>query len=446
LISHGAVSNPEYWSIITERRWQWEPIGQMPKQVVVLGAGMVGVCCALSLRRRGMAVTLIDRREPGCETSFGSSGVFSRSSVFPINGPGLLQKLPVYLANRHPAVQWRASLLSNPEWIAGFLAVCTPQSAARRSRALDGLIKLSMDLNRRLIAEAGLGSHLRETGWLKVWRGAEGAGLARAEAAALGTFGIATWVLDAADVARLEPHTAAAFKAGLHITGSASVDDPGAIVAGYAALARERGVELLRAEARALFRTTTGWRVETTAGSHDGDAVVVALGPWSAEILRRFGFRLPIGFERGYHMHLAMTEGQGPQRPIYDVDGGYVVSPMRAGARVTSGVELAHRDAPSNHAQIDSATRLARETFGLGEAVEAEPWMGSRPTLPDSLPMIGGMPGALGLYAAFGHQHIGFSTGSGTGEIIAAAIAGEAPPIDTNAFAAGRFGKSFWMP
>ena len=122
---------------------------QIPKQVVVLGAGMVGVCCALSLRRRGMAVTLIDRREPGRETSFGNSGVFSRSSVFPINGPGLLQKLPLYLANRHPAVRWRASLLSNPRWIAGFLAECTAQSAARRSRALDGLIKLSMDLNRQ---------------------------------------------------------------------------------------------------------------------------------------------------------------------------------------------------------------------------------------------------------------------------------------------------------
>jgi D-amino-acid dehydrogenase len=414
----------------------------MPKQVVVLGAGMVGVCCALSLRQRGLMVTVIDRREPGRETSFGNSGVFSRSSVFPINGPGLLQKLPVYMANRHPAVRWRASLLSNPRWIAGFLAECTAQSAARRSRALDGLIKLSMDLNRRLMTDAGLLAHLRETGWLKVWRSAEGAGLARTEASALGAFGIATQVLDGAEVARLEPHAAAAaFTAGVLITGSASVDDPGAVVAGYAALARDRGVEVLRAEVRALFRTTTGWRVETTAGSHDGDAVVVALGPWSAEILRPLDFRVPMGFERGYHVHLTIPDGRGPQRAIYDVDGGYVVSPMRAGARVTSGVELALRDAPANTAQIDAAALLARETFGLGAALEAKPWIGSRPTLPDSLPMIGEIPGALGLYAAFGHQHIGFSTGSGTGEIIAAAVAGEASPLDASAFMAGRFGK-----
>ena len=115
-----------------------------------------------------------------------------------------------------------------------------------------------------------------------------------------------------------------------------------------------------------------------------------------------------------------------------------MVSPMRAGARVTSGVELAARDAPANTAQIDAAARLARETFGLGATVEAKPWIGSRPTLPDSLPMIGELPGTFGLYAAFGHQHVGFSTGAGTGEIIAAAIAGEAPPVDARAFSAGR--------
>ncbi len=412
----------------------------MTQQIVVLGAGMVGVCCALSLRRRGMAVVLIDRREPGRETSFGNSGVLSRSSVFPINGPGLLRQLPAYLANRHPAVRWRRSLLGNPRWIARFLAECTPQSAARRARALDGLIKLSMDLNRQLMAEAGLLAHLRETGWLKVWRSAEGAGLARAEATSLAAFGIATQVHDAAGLSRLEPYAATAFSAGLHVTGSASVDDPGAVVAGYAALARDRAVEIVRAEARALYRTTTGWRVETTAGAHDGDAVVVALGPWSAELLAPLGLSVPMGFERGYHVHLAIPEGRGPQRAIYDVDGGYVVSPMRAGARVTSGVELARRDAPANHGQIDAAARLARETFGLGATVEPKPWLGSRPTLPDSLPMIGQLPGTFGLYAAFGHQHVGFSTGAGTGEIIAAAIAGEAPPVDARAFSAGRFG------
>lgn len=400
---------------------------------------MVGVCCALSLWRRGCDVVLIDRKEPGRETSFGNSGVFSRSSVFPINGPGLLRQLPAYALNRSPAVRWRASALSAPAWLARFLKECTRESVQRRSAALDALIRVSLDLNRQRIAEAGLTAHLRETGWLKLWRSADGPSIAGAEAAALARFEIDTEVLDADGIARLEPGARRVFSSGLLIKPSASVDDPNAIVAGYAAFYRHHGGAFERAEIRSIFRTNTGWRTVTTSGSYDADHLVVALGPWSADVLRPLGYRVPMGFERGYHVHLESPPGTGPQRAVYDVDRGYVVSPMRAGARVTSGVELAARDAAPNTSQIEHAARAAEETFGLGKQIEDRPWIGSRPTLPDSLPMIGPVPGERGLWAAFGHQHIGFSTGAGTGEIIAAAIAGEPAPIDAHPFAPGRY-------
>jgi D-amino-acid dehydrogenase len=406
--------------------------------VIVLGAGMVGVSSALSLQARGYAVTVIDRKPPGRETSFGNSGVFSRSSVFPINGPGIWRQLPTYLTNRHPAVRWRKSLLRNPAWLLRFLAEANAASAIRRSRALDNLIRPSMDLNRRRIVDAGLTAHLRETGWLKVWRDPP-PGVAEAEARALGRFDIRTEVLDPPTIARLEPHAADVFRAGLHIVDSASVDDPGAIVDGFAQMFVRGGGTILHSECRALYATTTGWRVETGIGSHDADNVVVALGPWSADILRPLGYRIPLGFERGYHVHLANPEGAGPRRAIYDVDGGYVVSPMAAGARVTSGVELAARDALPDTSQIDAAAHLARATFGLGKQVEPQPWLGSRPTMPDCLPMIGPLPRHHGLYAAFGHQHIGFSTGAATGEIIAAQIAGTPPPVDATSFAPSRY-------
>lgn len=411
----------------------------MQKRVAVLGAGMVGVCCALSLQRRGYAVTLIDRMLPCRETSFGNSGVFSRSSIFPINGPGLLPKLPTYVLNRHPAVRWRASVLRQPGWIARFLAECTNESVARRSRALDALIKMSMDANRSLIREIGLSSHLRETGWLKVWRGADGPALAKAEANALANFDISSQVLDIDGIAQLEPDAAHVFSAGLLITDSASVDDPGAIVAAYAKHFSQRDGTILQAEARALKPLARGWRVETSSEHIDADDVVVALGPWSADLLRPLGHRVPLGFERGYHVHLSMPAGSGPCRAVYDVDAGYVVSPMRGGARVTSGVELAARESRPDYAQIECAAHKAREVFGLGEALDRPPWLGARPTFPDSLPMIGVLPGPPGLWAAFGHQHIGFSTGAGTGDIVAAMIAGERPPIDAAPFSADRY-------
>ncbi len=413
-----------------------------PGSVIVLGAGMVGVSCALSLQQRGCVVTALDRRPPGRETSYGNSGVFSRSSVFPINGPGIWANLPRYMTNTHPAVRWRGSMLRSPGWLAGFLAEASRASFVRRSRALDALIRPSMEINRRRIAAAGLSHHLRETGWLKLWRSPAQEAI-MSEARALADFAIRTEVLDAAAITRLEPHSKNAFRAGLHILDSASVDDPGAIVEGLALAFARAGGTLVQAEARALFRTTTGWRVELVDNAIpiqiDADNLVVALGPWSAEILSPLGYRVPLGFERGYHVHLAMRSGSGPQRAIYDVDGGYVATPMAPGARITSGVELSARDAPPDHRQIERAAELARATFGLGGQVEEQPWLGSRPTLPDSLPMIGALPHHHGLFAAFGHQHIGFSTGAATGELIADLVTGTPSTIDGTPFAPSRY-------
>ena len=401
---------------------------------------MVGVCTALALARRGRPVIVLDRKPPGSETSFGNSGVLSRSSIFPINGPGLLKLLPACLGNRHPAVRWSPShVLRHPRWIAGFLRECTTASVARRAQALDRLIGLSMGLNRAWIAEAGLGAHLRETGWLKVWRTSAGMALARGEAAALAAFGIATELLDAAGVRRLEPVARPVFQAGLLITGSASVDNPQAFVQGYAGLLERSGGAIRQAEVVRLLREDAGWRIETSGGVHTAATVVVALGPWSADLLRPLGVRVPLGFERGYHVHVGAGPGGGPTRPVYDVDAAHIVTPMRRGVRITSGVELTHRDAPPRHDQIELAVAAARTAFDLGERLDPVPWRGARPTLPDSLPMIGPVPGRPGLYAAFGHQHIGFSTGAGTGEIVAAQITGAAPPIDPAAFAPARF-------
>ena len=343
----------------------------MSGRVIVLGAGMVGVCCALSLQARGNAVTLIDRKSAGRETSFGNSGVLSRSSVFPINGPGIWRNLPAYAMNRHPAVRWRGSLLREPRWIIGFLAEATAESVARRSRALDALIRVSMDINRERITAMQLTRHVRETGWLKVWRSPP-RGIAETEANALDGFGIKTRVLAPEAIAEIEPDATPVFRAGLHILDSASVDDPGALVEGFALAFARAGGTMLQAEARAVLATTAGWRIQGVANGQridrDADAVVVALGPWSADILAPLGLRLPLGFERGYHVHLAMPEGHGPRRAIYDVDGAYVVSPMVDGARVTSGVELAGRDATPNHAQIDRAEELARRSQREGKS------------------------------------------------------------------------------
>ncbi|MEG0447864.1 MAG: FAD-binding oxidoreductase, partial [Comamonas sp.] len=169
--------------------------------------------------------------------------------------------------------------------------------------------------------------------------------------------------------------------------------------------------------------------------------IVVALGPWSSQFLAGLGIDVPMGFERGYHMHYAAGEAAARlQRPIYDTAGGYVLSPMEQGLRLSTGVELNACDAPMKPQQLELAEAAARQALPLGQRLEQPLWMGRRPTLPDSRPVIDEMPGRPGLWLAFGHQHIGFSTGPGTAALLAARMLGDAQlPLDPNPFRASRF-------
>ncbi|MDR6873472.1 D-amino-acid dehydrogenase [Bosea sp. BE125] len=411
----------------------------MNRNVIVLGAGMVGVSCALALQKRGFTVTLLDRRAPGQETSYGNAGVLARSSIVPLNNPGLWSKLASYLGNSHPALNldWRRAL-TRPGWLLRFLWESRPSQAAARIAALDSLTASTVTRHRELMAAAGVSHRLRETGTLKLWRGEDGHAAALAEQDFLKQHGIASEVLDRQGISALEPALKPIFPAGLLTPSNASVDSPGAVTAAYAALFAQRGGRIEQAEIRALTRKSDGWQVETDKGAYEAALAIVALGPWSGDLLAPLGLNPRLDVERGYHRHLRPEAGAALSRPVFDVDGAYFMAPMEQGYRVTSGVDLSLRDAPDNHRQIDQATASAREAFPFEEVV-GETWRGCRPTLPDSLPMIGEAPRHPGLWLAFGNQHIGFSTGPITGEIIAALICSETPPADPKPFAPGRY-------
>lgn len=400
---------------------------------------MVGVSCALSLQKRHLDVTLIDRKEPGRETSYGNAGVLAASSILPLNNPSLYAKIAGYLGNRHPALNlsWRRAF-SRPGWLLRFLWEARLSQGAARIAALQALTASTVERHRALMAEAGVSHRLRETGTLKLWRTEAGHEAARAEHDFLAHHGIESQILDRQGISGIEPNLKPIFPAGLLIPCVGSVDSPGAVTSAYAALFAERGGKVVQAEIRSLARDGSGWRVATTAGAFEADIAVVALGPWSGDLLRPLGLDPKLDVERGYHRHLKPEAGVALSRPIYDVDGAYYLAPMEQGYRVTSGVDLSFRDAPDAHRQIDSATASAREAFPLGEVV-GETWRGARPTLPDSLPMIGEAPRHPGLWLAFGNQHIGFSTGPITGEMIAAMVCGETPPIDPTPFRPERY-------
>ena len=406
--------------------------------VIVLGAGIVGVSAAYAARQRGMSVVLVDRKEPGSETSYGNAGILSSGSISPLNNPSLWKSLPKYLGNNHAALRWNpAWALQNAGWVFRFLANATEANTKPRAAALHGLIGASLKLHREWIVRAGAGHRIRETGWLKAWRG-DGIEAAKAEQALLTEFGIQSELLDRQGISALEPDIVPVYKVGLLHTQTASVDSPGNVVKAYAQMLAGSGGEIRQSAIKSIAPDGDGWRLVLADGAIGARHVVVALGPWSAELLRPLGYRVPLAFERGYHREFTPNATRKLRRPIHDADGAFLMTTMENGIRVTSGVELTALDAPSSYAQLDAVVPMARDVVEFGDPV-AEPWRGARPTLPDSLPMIGPAPRHSNLWLAFGNQHIGFTTGPATGAAIAAMIGGVPPPFDATPFAPSRY-------
>ncbi|MGZ5794294.1 MAG: NAD(P)/FAD-dependent oxidoreductase [Croceibacterium sp.] len=406
--------------------------------VVVLGAGIVGVSAAYAARQRGLSVVLVDRREPGSETSYGNAGILSSGSIMPLNRPSLWNALPTYITNRHAALRWNpAWAFRNIDWLVRFLANTAPSRLKPRATALHGLIGPSLKLHREWIVKADAAQRIRETGWLKAWR-SDAVDTAREEQAFLADYGIESRLLDRQAISALEPNILPVYKVGLLHTQTASVDSPGAVVTAYARMFAGSGGEIRQSNIKAIVPDGEGWRVALADGAISARHVVVALGPWSPDLLRPLGYRVPMAFERGYHREFKPNPARSLQRPIHDAEGSFLMTPMEQGIRVTSGVELTARDAPSSFAQLDAVVPAARSVVEFGEAV-GEPWRGARPTLPDSLPMIGPAPRHSGLWFAFGNQHIGFTTGPATGVAIAAMITGTQPPFDAAPFSPGRY-------
>jgi len=219
-----------------------------------------------------------------------------------------------------------------------------------------------------------------------------------------------------------------------------SVADPGGVTKAYAKLFTDKGGRFLEGDARSLAPLRGGWQVRTSAGPISAASAVVALGPWSDDVLRPLGFNFPLGVKRGYHMHFKAEGNATLNRPLIDIQYGFALTPMVKGIRLTTGAEFALRDAPPTPVQLARAEPLAREIFPLGARVDAEPWLGRRPCLPDMLPIVGrASMQHESLWLNFGHHHLGFTMGPVTGRLLAEMMTGEAPFTDPQPYSSSRF-------
>ena len=407
---------------------------------LVLGAGIVGTSIALHLAKRGLAVALVDRRGPGEETSYGNAGVIEGNTLLPHPFPRGLSALLRVALKRATEANYHLSFLPR---VAPWLLAYRSQSAlAHRmafAEAMRPLFARALPEHEALIAEAGAGRYLRKTGWLKVYRSDASFADTAPERELATRLGLPHQVLDPDGVQALEPALAPVFRHAIFWSEAGSISNPLAVTRAYAARFATLSGLVLKGDARSLHRNGAQWRIETPEGPVDAPVAVLALGPWTPDVLGAFGLRPPLAVKRGYHRHFRPRGNAGLSRPVVDADVGYCVAPMEQGLRLTTGAEFAARDASPTPAQLDRLLPAARALFPLGDPVEAVPWLGSRPCFADSRPVIGPAPGQAGLWLAFGHAHWGLTLGPATGRLVAELIAGATPFCDPKPYRADRF-------
>ena len=408
---------------------------------IVLGAGIVGTSTALHLAKRGLSVALIDRRGPGEETSYGNSGVIGGAGVFPAAFPRRTSKLVAVALKRAPEANYHLAFLPHiARWLLAYRAASSPRRLAQTALLMRPLMARAVAEHIALMAEAGATRYLRRDGWLSVYRSDRTFAELAPQLALGAELGVPARVLDVDAARALEANLAPVFRHAVHWPDAATVSNPLAVTRAYAARFSALGGFVLPGDARSLHRVRTQWRVETDAGPVDAANVIVALGAWSPDVLVPLGIRLPLAVKRGYHRHFRAPGNAGLTRPVLDADHGYVLAPMDQGIRLTTGAEFADRDAPPTPVQLDRVMPAARALFPLGEPVEREPWMGSRPCFADSRPVIGRAPGRPGLWLACGHGHMGLTLGPVTGRLLAELMTDATPFVDPAPYNPARFG------
>ncbi|RZO34814.1 MAG: FAD-binding oxidoreductase [Rhodospirillaceae bacterium] len=416
-------------------------LSENKRKFTVLGAGVVGLCCAVSLQRAGFSVTLVDRLDPGTGTSFGNAGLIQIDSVVPIATPGILRNVPSMLLDPLGplVVRWRYLHRIAP-WLARFVRAARPDNVERISIALASLLDRSNEAWLELITAANAQDVWRESGELHVYRTKQAWESSRASDELRRRRGSVLEELTVEEMRQLEPALSPNLYRGIFTPNANSIIHPLDL--------SQRLFDLFRRSGGTFVKTNvTGFRngpdgepiwLSTDGESLPVDGLVIAAGAFSKPFAKSAGASVPLDTERGYHLWLP-DPGVEMRRPIVVGDHKFGIVPMTGGVRLVGTVEFGGLDLAPDWRRADILAKLARP-FVPGLNIDgAERWMGYRPSMPDSLPVIGRAPGKQNVYLAFGHGHLGLTMGAVTGQVITGLAAGRSPDVDLVPFRAERF-------
>jgi D-amino-acid dehydrogenase len=410
------------------------------KNITIIGAGIAGIATASYLRRDGHEVTVIDMRPPGEYCSFGNAGILSPGSCVPLATPGVWKQVPGYLADPMGPLRVRWSYFPKAlPWFLRFLAASRLERVERIADALRALLVQTFDAYAPLVKHAGVEDLIHSSGYAVVYstrRAYEGDALAwrlRRER------GVVMDELDAAAIKRMLPQLPGEYEAGLFLHDHGWCANPERLVKALAAQLEKDGGRVLRRRVLDIEVGADGPRaLVTDAGTMAVETLVICAGAHSREFTAKLGDDVPLEAERGYHVTYSDPRVTLPM-PIFMPEHKFFVTPMEMGLRIAGHSEFAGVDAEPDYGRADVLRRHMQRIFPGIREVDTTQWMGRRPSMPDSLPVIGPASKMKNVWYAFGHGHVGLVGGAPTGRLVADLIAGRTPRCDPAPYSVQRF-------
>lgn len=408
--------------------------------VTIIGAGIVGVSCAAFLQREGFSVTIVDRQDPGMGTSFGNAGSVSPSAILPVAMPGMLKKVPGWLMDPLGplTIRWTYLPMVMP-WLMRFLRHGTREECVRVATAMRSLMETVFDDYGRILDADVFAGLIRRNGCLYVYENRQELETANWSLDLRRRLGAEMQEIGGSEIRQLEPALNKRFSVGVFAPDNGSTIDPHQLVGAIADKVVRNGGKIVRAEVKDVEIGANGpVALATSQGRLPVDRLVLAAGAWSGSLARKLGAKVPLETQRGYHVTYADPQIDVRRTVMWNKRSVFV-NPMACGLRIAGTVELAGLKAAPNFARADRLGEIAIEMFPELNTKERSKWMGHRPCLPDSLPVIDRSPRFSNTVFAFGHQHVGICSGGPTGRHVADIVAGKPATIDLTPFAANRF-------
>ncbi|MEP1930826.1 MAG: FAD-dependent oxidoreductase [Roseibium sp.] len=403
--------------------------------VIVVGAGIVGVSCAIWLQRDGYEVTLVDRAGPASGTSHGNAGVLAAGAIIPVTNPGLLSRAPGMLMDRNAPLFLRWSYVPKIlPFLAKYLRFATDKHVDHYGTAMSFLLYDTVDQHRQLAQDTPAANFIGDENYCFGY-----ATQAAFEADAYGwdkrkAAGVDFEVVSGAEHAVDDPAFGAAFETVVRCKNHGRISDPGAYVKALADHFVDQGGTLQICDVLDVDVTDgviTG--LHTSEGAMSADHIVFAMGPWSRAIAHKLGVKVPFESERGYHLEF-INPTIMPKAPMMVASGKFVLTPMDGRLRAAGVIEFGGLEKGPGRAPFEMLHRQVAEILPDMRSDDVVEWMGHRPAPADSLPLIGANDAQGRSYSAFGHQHVGLTGGPKTGRIIADLIGGKKPNNDLAAF------------